>query len=299
MNVEEIKSRRTTAKRTFTRHVNAFNKKLDDLCCVEVAQARFEDVKTAWLDVQNSHESFVAASGFPDDGGELDEWIMEIEQRYHTAESRKFSYVKQSLQRLEEERNKVRENLMCENDAEMKLERQKIQVAYRARETAYISFMHQIKFLDSVLNNVVSETNPIEIAIDGHKKLLDSFAKAEAAQHNVLVLINEEEAKGEINWLENLENVMSELIKKFIIYKKTVESKEDNSHRKSKIKLERMKLPNFDGQIRLYPRFKFDFTEHVMPEIENNAKAAYILRSCLHGYPKKLVSCIDNDLKKM
>ena len=51
------------------------------------------------------------------------------------------------------------------------------------------------------------------------------------------------------------------------------------------IKLEHMKMPVFDGDIRDYPRFKSDFFKQVVPEMKSKDSMTYVLRSCLTKIP--------------
>ena len=64
-------------------------------------------------------------------------------------------------------------------------------------------------------------------------------------------------------------------------------------------KLERMKMPTFNGNIRDFPRFKSDFEDLVMPSLESSDRAAYILRTCLLGEALHVVRNVDNDLNQM
>ena len=67
----------------------------------------------------------------------------------------------------------------------------------------------------------------------------------------------------------------------------------------SSMRLERMKLPVFSGNIRDYPRFRSDFERHILPELESDEKAAYVLKSCLAGPPFSDVCNVDGDIKEM
>ena len=62
------------------------------------------------------------------------------------------------------------------------------------------------------------------------------------------------------------------------------------------IKLERVKMPEFDGNIRDYPRFKSDFKKQVLPNINDEDSAAYVLTSCLRGKPLDIVRNVSDDL---
>ena len=61
------------------------------------------------------------------------------------------------------------------------------------------------------------------------------------------------------------------------------------------LKMERMKMPTFNGDIRDYPRFKSDFMKYVMPSLKSEDSAAYVLRSCLSGEPKTLYYLISEE----
>ena len=65
------------------------------------------------------------------------------------------------------------------------------------------------------------------------------------------------------------------------------------------IRLEHMKMPVFDGDIRDYPRFKSDFLKQVVPEMKSKDSMAYVLRSCLTKIPLDIVKNLDNDLDEM
>ena len=65
------------------------------------------------------------------------------------------------------------------------------------------------------------------------------------------------------------------------------------------MRLERMKLPVFSGNIRDFPRFRSDFERYIMPELESDEKATYVLKSCLTGPPFYDVCNFDGDIKEM
>ena len=59
-----------------------------------------------------------------------------------------------------------------------------------------------------------------------------------------------------------------------------------------------MKLPKFDGDIRNYPWFKFDFKKYVEPSVAGDC--CYVLKSCLTGkLLQDLIRSVDDDIKMM
>ena len=66
---------------------------------------------------------------------------------------------------------------------------------------------------------------------------------------------------------------------------------ERDSVKGNSLRLERMKMPHFDGNIRDYPRFRSDLERQILPEPRSDSKAAYVLKSCLSGAPFDLMLC--------
>ena len=98
-------------------------------------------------------------------------------------------------------------------------------------------------------------------------------------------------------WIDKLYEGYSRLnIKLSSYYGSIAEAKNSNGF----LKLERMKLPVFKGNIRDYARFKTDFTTYVMPQINSTDSAAYTLKSCLSSERDKgLVQNVDDDIDQM
>ena len=64
------------------------------------------------------------------------------------------------------------------------------------------------------------------------------------------------------------------------------------------LRLEKLKMPTFDGDIRQYPRFKKDFEQQVLPGLPKES-APYALRSCLGREPLSTVRSVEDDIEKM
>ena len=72
-----------------------------------------------------------------------------------------------------------------------------------------------------------------------------------------------------------------------------------NKKQESIFKVEKMKLPQFDGDIRSFPRFISDIRKFILPNISNHESASYVLRSCLSGVALEAVKSIDDNLEQM
>ena len=62
--------------------------------------------------------------------------------------------------------------------------------------------------------------------------------------------------------------------------------------------LEKIPLPKFEGDIRLYSRFRTDFMEMVIPNVEKK-QASFVLRQCLSQPIVKSISSCGDDVKEI
>ena len=103
-----------------------------------------------------------------------------------------------------------------------------------------------------------------------------------------------------MSWIAKYQDIyaqVSQEIGGMIQQKRDADNKSKGSG--SSMRLESMKLPVFSGNIRDYPRFRSDFERHILPELESDERAAYVLKSCLTGPPFYDVCNVDGDIKEM
>lgn len=97
-----------------------------------------------------------------------------------------------------------------------------------------------------------------------------------------------------MEWLSHLQILVSNInlqAGKFPQYNK--ESKNTG------LRLERMKMPQFSGDIKDYPRFKLDFQRQVESIVESEQEAASELKCCLSNVALEIIPNVDDDLKEM
>ena len=97
-----------------------------------------------------------------------------------------------------------------------------------------------------------------------------------------------EKAHDELGWISNILDIFRELCLKHTELVASIENKTKENVTRSSLKLERMKLPRFSGDLKDYTRFKADFNKFVVPEVDSS-KIAYVLKSCLDSEPYKFV----------
>ena len=88
-----------------------------------------------------------------------------------------------------------------------------------------------------------------------------------------------------------------------MIQKRQIEQREPkpdlNLSFATQLRLERMKMPTFNENIRQYSKFKTGFMKQVLPEFVSGGVTAYLLRSCLGKMPYEIVKNIGNNLDEI
>ena len=116
--------------------------------------------------------------------------------------------------------------------------------------------------------------------------------KYNTAHREHILLLQEDKVDDEVKLAEQLKGICIQIsldatrkIEKIVPDRKSTDSKQNVME----LKLERMKMPSFSGDIKEYPRFKADFQKHVMPCLKNKDSSAYVLKSCLSAGPLDIV----------
>ena len=131
-----------------------------------------------------------------------------------------------------------------------------------------------------------------EIIKDAQSEVKSQMERYRLAQRDyVMLLSDDEEVAKETLSMQEMQSLCA---KEHVMAGKFIEKRsgalkskltEGTKTAGLQLKLERMKMPTFNGEIREYPRFKADFQKHVMPMINSDESAAYILKSCLSKEP--------------
>ncbi|XP_068741776.1 uncharacterized protein [Montipora capricornis] len=105
-----------------------------------------------------------------------------------------------------------------------------------------------------------------------------------------------------MNWIATIQTCYHEIKEKIVVSYTNVEearrTKQESTASASFLRLEKVRMPHFDGKLREYPQFKKDFQKQVMTQTRKS-DAAYVLRTCLDGEPAKLVKSVDDDIDEI
>lgn len=177
----------------------------------------------------------------------------------------------------------------------------KIAQAAIAREMEEVAFKQEVENLKVLTSSEKEKASPalsvLEAARDDLKRQLE---RCKELHREYVMLLETEQAHLEVSWIAKYQDIyahVSQEIGGMVQQKRDADTKSKGSG--SSMRLERMKLPVFSGNVRDYPRFRSDFERHILPELESDEKAAYVLKSCLTGPPFYDVCNVDGDIKEM
>ena len=264
------KQKRSSAKGRFTRAVNGLECFLRDEEADEAnAKKYFDDVEFAWKGVEEKHEEYIAT--LEDDTAIVaEEWIIEVQTKFHIIRKRYVKFISDYAVRI---MLKTRE---------------------RARIIGYETFLRLYFNLEtSVKNNYPPET------ISRDKLILQRHFEIVKQKHSEFCVASDNSDEGlNTDWLVKLIEQFSRINNIADGYSETLNKNLSEDKRKSNIKMEQMPLPRFYGEPRFYHRFKRDFLELVLPNLEER-EAAFTLRQCLGTEVETVLGSGDFDLDQM
>lgn len=228
-----------------------------------------------------------------------DEWINAMDNAYESIVRKRFEYLKviEDDQRKSEQRE--RDIQKEEDQKRMKQHDEKmIEQAARSRKLEEVAFVQEVENIKELIKSEENKDSPAVNALETSKEdLKRQLEHCKRAHGQYVLLLETEKANEEMSWIVKFQDIcarLSQRIGELIQQQKDQRSKKDGG-----MKLERMKLPTFDGNLREYPRFKSDFERHIVPELDSNEKATYVLKSCLTGPPLQDVRNVDCSLSEM
>ena len=266
------KQKRSSAKGTFTRSEKNFEKFIQDgdgdSSSLSV-ENYFHDVEKAWRNVEEKHEEYVASLDEDDDTDE-DSWILEIQKRYFNIRSR---YVQ------------------LKSDIELRV---KFKSLEKCRNIEYETFLKFCANLETSVNDCL----PRETITRERASLVRQFEEVKR-KHSELCSFCPTDDEGSYKvWLNELIEQFSKVNSTSEAYlRKPIADVKGYETCKS-VRMDKMPLPKFEGEVRFYYRFKRDFNELVLPGLKAR-EAAFALRQCLSGDIRNLLGSGDYDVEQM
>jgi len=285
--------------------LNQLSKAIDVQKPIEIIQSKYETFNQRTNDLQEKHASYLSEA-YDDDTEptEVDcQWLENIETQVDLMESKYNQYIKANPTIAQAEISTAATTTTTTAAATEPLSKSDLKMAAKTCQ-------YESTTLDAMINNlrisVACDKATVETIKDAQSDVRAQIDKYRAAQREyVLLLSDDEQLSQETERMRQMEAMCAnENLKAGMAIRMRQTPPKPTEDKSSKsaglqMKLERMKLPTFDGLIREYPRFKADFSKHVMPMLKSDESASYVLKSCLSKEPLEVVKNVDDDLQAM
>ena len=281
MEADAAKTDRTKAKRLLTMSINGMEKAIHQNMSKSIVQEKFVAVNRYWQDVADRHALYITLA-YPEDKdipAAEDTWIENAEHSYNDSISKCDDYMKGFEGALQiQDETKKRSNLLKYELASLKT---------------------LIATVNSLITDVDSSQDAIEEAKGEMRRQLEKYDSAQ--REYILCLTEDTDVEAELRLAEKMKTdcMNASIAASKLLESKTLKRVEETGNKFMELKLERMKMPTFSGNIRDYPRFKADFKKHVIPYIKNPDTVAYVLKSCLSNAALEIVKNVDDDIDDM
>jgi len=299
---DQFKIERRTAKRLFTMSINQLTKAISAHKPVETVQSKYDTFKQRTNDVQEKHAAYLSNMHVDDSDPTEEEaaWLDSVETQADLMDNAFSQFIQANS-------TPAKIALAAPTSSAARSTESQNQSS-DGKKASRRACHYEATTLEATLNSLkisVGDDAALDTIKDAQSDVKSQLERYRLAQRDyVMLLSDEEEVSKETTCMQQMQALCA---KEHVnagrtIEKRTSSSKLEAAERKPaglQLKLERMKLPTFDGEIRDYPRFKADFQKHVSPMIKSNESETYILKSCLSKEPLEAVKNVDDDLSAM
>ena len=298
----------------FTRANNAVENAVLAQDDIDLVKKKSIDLEKRYYEVQVAHEEYVCeiedTEGY--DESECEAWMNEIEQTFTNTERKYHAYFKG----IKEEKAVTDEKIAEIQDVPVKVisqddsflsELSKSKVSerdqcYTLREFERAEMINEAEKIKKLsLKQDVDKFVMAKLLRESQSDLKKQMERCKNAQVHYLSTLDRSDVTGELKWTDTIHDLYTDTLQIIASYTSDLQSETrlDESKKNSfGLKLQRMPLPTFNGEIREYPRFKDDFRTQVMPSISIEQQP-YVLKSCLTGTPLEIVKNVDHSIQDM
>ena len=285
---------RRSAKTRFTRKKNEFFKAIAEKKGTEILKRKFDELTDAWSTVEGKHDIYLMYLN-EEEITANEKWIEELQEEYNEAST---VYIKYDNERkaleLKEQEELNRQHIITLREEEFQRIVQQTIMKKKSTEAIFESLIEHVK---NIIESDVESKNTMMALRKTEKDIELALTDCKSAHAKMLEISNGTSAENEIEWIRKIQTRYNETIERIETFTATIED-EKKTKQSSPLRLEKVKMPFFDGTIRQYPQFKQDFQKQVMPTV-NKESACYILRSCLGKEANDTVKSIDDDIQEM
>ena len=266
---------------------------MENDCLVEIVINSFQKLCALWDYVQDKHESYQDTLNLDSDAEDKEDvWLDQVNKGFREAEKQYYEYV-------ERKKPVIQDTYAVMEARQAEQAKSRSESLLNERKMKEMKFNTQLGLLKELLQGR-RHPGAKGVIEDVYLDLKTSYELLNTAHENDI--LSAEGTTGEdVKWIETCQASHREVnieYGKFIASEPTSSEPKPAPHNRAALKLERMKLPTFDGDLKKYARFKDDFNKYVLPEVEGT-QVAYVLRSCLGEEPLRFVRNVDDSIDSM
>ena len=281
MDEATIKQERSTTKRLLTMAINKLTKSVNAGAPPRTVETKFHALSSRMEQLMEQHAKYLAVK-HPDDfeppTKEEVEWLREVEDQFEEAEQ---AYARAGMSVSPEQGTSGQEVRKLTRIYQFEIDTAEVMLAS--------------------LKMAIEDKSSTPASIhDTQADLKSQLDKCRAVLRELFSIADDDVTEDQTASIKELQ---FECAKAYIEAGRAIEERTETKVRSSRpsmdLKMERMKMPTFSGNIRDYPRFKSEFQKHVAPLTTSEDAAAYLLKSCLEKEALEVVKNVNDDLSKM
>ena len=285
---------RRSAKTRFTRKKNEFFKAIAEDKGIDILRTKFKELTEAWSTVEGKHDIYLMYLS-EEEIATSEKWIDELQEEYNGASEVYTKYENEKQLIIQKEKEELnRQHIIKLREEEFQRIAQQTIIKKKSAEAIFDALVEHVK---NVIETRMDNENAIMALRKTERDIELALGDCKSAHTKLLEILNEASAESEIEWIRRIQTRYNETIEKIQTFTATTDNK-NNARQNCALRMEKVKMPFFNGTIREYPQFKQDFQKQVMPTLDKDS-ACYILRSCLEKEPAETVKGVDDDIKEM
>ena len=129
-----------------------------------------------------------------------------------------------------------------------------------------------------------------------YEQIKSQFTRCKELQNEYISLLNRVPVASEIEWIIKMQRKLSDVNVKFGVYLKSENPKVETVKPKigSELKVQPVKSPVFEGNVRNCPVFKQNIKKLIAPQMGSDLACSYVQKSCLSGDSAEIVKNLDD-----
>ena len=192
-----------------------------------------------------------------------EKWIDELQEEYNGASA---VYMEYENEKHFIEQN--RQHMMKLREEEFQRIVQQTIIKKKSAETIFEALVEHVK---NVIETRANDENAGMALRKTERDIELALADCKSAHTKLLEISNEVTVENEIEWIRRIQIRYNEIIEKIQTFTAITENR-NNARQNCVLRMEKAKMPSFNGTIREYPQFKQDFQKQVMPTLDKDSR---------------------------